>query len=88
MGRDTQAMKAVVGEEALSDEDFLYLNFIEKFEKEFLTQGMYENRDIERTLNIAWDMLDIFPPSLLKKIPEKVINQFKGNIDKVDSGKL
>lgn len=49
---------------------------------------MYENRDIERTLNIAWDMLDIFPPSLLKKIPEKVINQFKGNVDKIDSGKL
>jgi len=40
MGRDTQAMKAVVGEEALSDDDFLYLNFIERFEKEFLTQGL------------------------------------------------
>jgi V-type H+-transporting ATPase subunit B len=84
MGRDTQAMKAVVGEEALSDEDFLYLNFIERFEKEFLTQGMYENRDIEKSLDIAWNLLDIFPNHLLKKIPEKVINEFKGRLDKID----
>lgn len=84
MGRDTQAMKAVVGEEALSDDDFLYLNFIEKFEKEFLSQGMYENRDIEKTLNMAWGLLDIFPPNLLKKIPYKIIEEFKGKIDKLD----
>jgi V-type H+-transporting ATPase subunit B len=36
IGKDTQAMKAVVGEEALSEDDRLYLEFLEKFEKEFL----------------------------------------------------
>jgi len=68
-------MKAVVGEEALSEEDFYYLQFIERFEKEFLTQGMYENRDIERTLDISWRLLDIFPNNLLKKIPVKIIDE-------------
>ncbi len=34
-------MKAVVGEEALSSEDLLYLEFLGKFEKNFLTQGIY-----------------------------------------------
>jgi len=36
IGKDTQAMKAVVGEEALSDDDRLYLEFLEKFEGSFL----------------------------------------------------
>lgn len=43
IGKDVQAMKAVVGEEALTSEDLLYLEFLSKFEKNFITQGM-ENR--------------------------------------------
>lgn len=39
IGRDVQAMKAVVGEEALSSEDLLYLEFLEKFESRFVNQA-------------------------------------------------
>lgn len=39
IGKDVQAMKAVVGEEALSQEDLLYLEFLQKFEKNFIAQG-------------------------------------------------
>merc|ERR1739845_263151 len=46
-GKDVLAMKAVVGEEALSAEDKLYLEFLEKFEDSFVSQGYYENRTIE-----------------------------------------
>ena len=45
IGKDVQAMKAVVGEEALSAEDLLYLEFLDKFERKFVAQGN-ENRDI------------------------------------------
>ena len=38
IGKDTAAMKAVVGEEALSADDLLYLEFLKKFESEFITQ--------------------------------------------------
>ena len=38
IGKDVQAMKAVVGEEALSSEDLLYLEFLEKFEQKFVNQ--------------------------------------------------
>jgi V-type H+-transporting ATPase subunit B len=38
IGQDTRAMKAVVGEEALSDEDHLYLEFVDKFEASFIKQ--------------------------------------------------
>lgn len=39
IGKDVQAMKAVVGEEALTSEDLLYLEFLSKFEKNFISQG-------------------------------------------------
>lgn len=39
IGKDVQAMKAVVGEEALTAEDLLYLEFLSKFEKNFISQG-------------------------------------------------
>ena len=44
LGKDVQAMKAVVGEEALTSDDLLYLEFLGKFEKNFIAQGNYENR--------------------------------------------
>ena len=47
IGKDVQAMKAVVGEEALTPDDLLYLEFLGKFEKNFIAQGNYENRSIQ-----------------------------------------
>merc|ERR1711994_57878 len=57
IGKDVQAMKAVVGEEALSKEDRLYLEFMVKFELNFVKQGPYEVRDIFKSLDIAWELL-------------------------------
>lgn len=68
IGKDVLAMKAVVGEEALTQEDLLYLEFLEKFERRFLTQGYYESRDIFRSLDIAWGLLRTFPKEMLKRI--------------------
>jgi len=72
IGQDTRAMKAVVGEEALSEDEHKYLEFTDKFESKFLAQGAYENRDIFTSLDIAWTLLRIFPQELLKKIPQKI----------------
>jgi V-type H+-transporting ATPase subunit B len=69
-------MKAVVGEEALSEDDKLYLIFLEKFEKDFLSQDPYESRTIFKSLDKAWDLLRVFPDKLLKKISKKFINEY------------
>merc|ERR1740129_152125 len=76
IGQDTRAMKAVVGEEALSEDEHKYLEFTEKFEEKFLAQGAYENRDIFTSLDIAWELLRIFQPELLKKIPQKLKDEY------------
>lgn len=69
-------MKAVVGEEALSAEDKLSLEFLEKFERSFISQSPYESRSIQESLDIAWNLLRIYPKDLLNRIPKKVIDEF------------
>ncbi|NXR13477.1 VATB1 ATPase, partial [Semnornis frantzii] len=76
IGKDVQAMKAVVGEEALSADDLLYLEFLHKFEKQFISQGPYENRSIFESLDIGWQLLRIFPKQMLKRIPEGILAEF------------
>ena len=68
VGRDTMAMKAVIGEEALTPEDHLYLEFLENFEKKFISQGSHDNRTIFKSLDISWDLLSPFSPETLKNI--------------------
>jgi len=76
IGKDVSAMKAVVGEEALSAEDLLYLQFLDKFEGRFVTQGVYETRDVFKSIDLAWTLLRQFPKELLKRIPEKTLDQY------------
>ena len=54
-------MKAVVGEEALSSEDLLYLQFLDKFEHRFVSQGYAQARTIFESLDLAWSLLRTFP---------------------------
>lgn len=87
IGRDAAAMKAVVGEEALSAEDKLSLEFLDKFERSFIAQAAYESRTIEESLDLAWSLLRIYPRELLNRIPAKVLDQYyarsrKGGDDK------
>ena len=76
MGKDSLAMKAVVGEEALSQDDLLFLEFLESFEGEFITQGPYDIRTIFDSLDKSWDLLRAFPPEKLKNISKKYIDQY------------
>merc|ERR1712072_779966 len=74
--KDTAAMKAVVGEEALSKEDLLYLEFLDKYETQFVNQGEYDNRTIFNSLSKAWEILKLFPRDMLNKINEKAKKEY------------
>ena len=76
IGRDAAAMKAVVGEEALSNEDKLSLEFLDKFESTFIAQGAYENRTIFESLDQAWSLLRIYPKEMLNRISPKILDEF------------
>lgn len=74
--QDVAPMKKVAGEEALTADDLLYLEFLEKFEKGFLAQDMHENRSIFDSLDIAWRLLRMFPKGMLRRIPPKIIEEY------------
>ncbi len=85
LGRDTMAMKAVIGEEALTADDHLYLEFLENFEKKFITQGPYDVRTIFKSLDLSWDLLRTFPPEKLKNIkPETKAKYYETNNPSVE----
>lgn len=74
-GVDLRKLVAIIGEEALTDRDRLYLKFSEEFEKQFLNQG-HTDRDIEETLNLAWKLLSVFPKGELKRVKQDHIDRY------------
>lgn len=54
----------------------LYLEFLDKFEKKFVSQGAYDTRSIFQSLDLAWTLLRIFPRELLHRIPIKTLDLF------------
>ena len=68
IGKDNQQMKAVVGDEALTNEEKLYIYFLEEFENKFIAQDRYENRTIFESLDKAWEKLNHFPKDELTKV--------------------
>ncbi|MEB3844624.1 MAG: ATP synthase subunit B [Desulfurococcales archaeon] len=75
-GVELRSLAAVVGEESLSPTDRKYLEFADAFEKRFLKQGERENRTIEQTLDIAWEILSILPEEELTNIKEELIRKY------------
>ena len=71
-------LAAIIGEEELSDLDRQYLRFGERFENEFLGQSEYEDRTIEDTLRIGWDILKELPVEELTRIKPELIEKYSG----------
>ena len=79
-GKDAKELMVVLGEAALTPVDRLYAKFADEFEARYINQGFYENRSIEETLDLGWELLAILPKSEMKRIkPEMLDKYWKGN---------
>ena len=77
--QDVRALASVIGEEELADVDRRYLQFGRAFEREFINQGLNENRTIEQTLNIGWRLLSMLPKEELTRVSlEEIERYYKG----------
>ena len=76
-GKDMRALSAIVGEEALSESDRKFLRVADRFEKMFVRQGPNEDRSIEQTLNIGWDVIDPLSDSEIKRIKPELIERYR-----------
>ena len=75
-GKQAKELAVVLGESALSDTDKLYVQFTDRFEKEYINQGFYTNRTIEESLDLGWELLSILPRTELKRIKDDMIDQY------------
>ncbi len=73
--QDARSLASVIGEEELSDTDRAYMRFGRLFEDNFLNQGFDENRTMDETLDLGWDLLCSLPKSELDRIDEKLLNE-------------
>ena len=75
-GKESKELMTILGEAALSDVDKLYAEFADEFELKYVNQGYEENRSIEETLNLGWELLSILPESELKRIKPELIEKY------------
>lgn len=86
IGKDALAMKSVIGEESITEEDKLSIEFLKRFENEFISQGIDENRDIEESLDLAWDLLGNFPKEMLNRVSLDLLSKYHKNKNSIIDG--
>lgn len=79
-GKDVRALSAIVGEEALSETDRKFLKIAQTFEKTFVKQGLNEDRSIEETLDIGWDVISPLSDTEIKRIKPEMIEKFRKRV--------
>ena len=75
-GKESQELATIMGEAALSAEDKKYMTFADRFEAEYVSQDYYENRPVEVTLDLGWELLSMFDNVELKRIDIKLIEKY------------
>ena len=75
-GREAKELMVVLGEAALTPVDRLYAKFADAFEERYINQGFYENRTIEQTLDIGWELLKILPRAEMKRIKPAILDKY------------
>lgn len=75
-GKEAKELAVILGESALSKTDKLYVEFTNRFEQEYINQGFYNNRTIQESLDLGWELLSILPKSELKRIKDDLIEEF------------
>lgn len=75
-GKECKELMAILGEAALSDVDKLYAKFADEFEQKYVSQGYDNDRSIEETLEVGWELLRTMPRSELKRVHDEYLDEF------------
>ncbi|HHW45958.1 MAG TPA: V-type ATP synthase subunit B [Clostridiales bacterium] len=74
--QEVRALATVIGEDELSAIDKKYLEFGRLFENRFISQGFNENRTIEQTLNLGWEILSVLPREELDRVDDALLDKY------------
>ena len=73
--QDAKALASVIGEDELSASDKRVMAFGKAFEEKFLGQGT-DDRSMEQTLDLGWELLSMMPKNELDRIDEKLLDKY------------
>lgn len=73
---DARSLASVIGEDELSSIDKKYIQFGNLFEKYYLSQTKSQNRSIQETLDLSWNLLSVLPKVELDRVDQKIIDKF------------
>jgi V/A-type H+-transporting ATPase subunit B len=74
--QEAKDLASVIGEDELSEEDQAHLNFGRLFEKHFLSQAFDDNRTIQETLTLGWDLLSLLPKDALERVDNDTLSTY------------
>ena len=75
-GKEARELAVVLGESSLDDSDKAHLKFADEFEKRFIGQGEYEERSVEESLDLGWELLSMLPRESLKRVKPEMVDKY------------
>ena len=75
--KEVERLASIIGEEELSETNRRYLQFGERFERQFVAQDEYEERDFLRTLDIGWQALKPLPDAELTRLSRELLARYR-----------
>ncbi len=75
-GKQARELSVILGVAALSPLDRRFLEFAEEFEKRYISQEEHEDRSIEDTLNLGWELLKLLPREEMKRIRPEYLDRY------------
>ena len=75
-GKDVRELAVILGEAALDETDRAYMHFANAFEDKYIRQGEYDDRDIQSSLDIGWELLKLLPKAELKRVKAEHIDKY------------
>jgi len=75
-GKEAKELAIILGDAALTDIDKLYAKFADEFERRYINQGFSENRSIEATLDLGWELLTLLPRTEMKRISDANLEKY------------
>lgn len=85
-GKEAQELAVILGETALSESDRLFIQFADAFEDRYVRQGEDEDRSIEETLDLGWELLGMLPRGELKRVREEFLEKYLSKREPVNEG--
>ncbi|MCK6555830.1 V-type ATP synthase subunit B [Candidatus Binatia bacterium] len=75
--KEVGRLASIIGEQELSEVNRRYLQFGESFERQFVGQGLTDNRTFDQTLDLGWHALAPLPDSELTRIGRALLQRHR-----------